>query len=73
MKKLPAFAALAIPLAASLSCEQQSWEQTKMFNQNRHADHGGDTKHGAEAAPAHGAGHGETPAAAAESTPAPGH
>ncbi len=59
MKKILALAALALALTATLSCEQQSWEQTKIFKQTRHA--GGHGAHG-EAAPAHGpaaAGHGE--------------
>ena len=38
MKKSSAFAALALALCSTLSCEQQPWEQTKMFNQNRHAE-----------------------------------
>ena len=48
MKKFPALAALAIALTANLSCEQQSYEQTKMFNQNRHAE-GHSGAHGAKA------------------------
>ncbi len=48
MKKFPALAALAIALTANLSCEQQSYEQTKMFNQNRHAE-GHSDAHGAKA------------------------
>ena len=67
MKKPLALASLVIALTATLSCEQHSWEQTKMFNQNRHTTHGAEhaspeaghgTKpeapaHGAEAKPAH--------------------
>jgi hypothetical protein len=37
MKKSLALASLAIALTANLSCEQQTWDQTKMFNQNRHS------------------------------------
>lgn len=61
MKKPLALAALAIALTANLSCDQQTWEQTKMFNQNRHSAHGSD--HGAHA-PAHGAHAPAAPAAA---------
>ncbi|MDB6071299.1 MAG: hypothetical protein JWL81_2470 [Verrucomicrobiales bacterium] len=55
MKKPLALASLVIALVTTLSCEQQSYDQTKMFNQNRHA-------HGAEhgAAPEAGA-HGAAP------------
>lgn len=65
MKKSLALASLVIALTATLSCEQQSWEQTKMFKQTRHAhgdDHG--SAHGAPAA-GHGAAdsHGAKPAA----------
>jgi hypothetical protein len=42
-----------IALGATLSCEQQSWERTKMFKQVRHADHGA----------GHGSAHGDAPAA----------
>jgi hypothetical protein len=71
MKKSLALASLVIALTATLSCEQQSWEQTKMFKQTRHAHgddhgsaHGADASHGAPAA-AHGAAdaHGTKPAA----------
>lgn len=62
MKKFAALASLAIALTANLSCEQQSYEQTKMFNQNRHAE-GHSDAHGAKA-DAHGA-KPETPAPAA--------
>ena len=57
MKKPLALAALVIALTATLSCEQHSWEQTKMFNQNRHTTHGAEhASHGAKpVAPAHGA------------------
>ncbi len=40
MKKSLALASLVIALTATLSCEQQQWKDTKIFNQNRHADHG---------------------------------
>lgn len=65
MKKPLTLAALVIALTANLSCEQQSWEQTKMFNQNRHAEHGAGHEGGHEGAKpaAHGA-------PAAEHTPA---
>ena len=53
MTKLPALAALAIALTANISCEQQTYEQTKMFNQNRHSEGHGDA-HG-EKAGAHAA------------------
>lgn len=53
MKKPLALASLVIALFTTLSCEQQSYEQTKMFNQNRH-EHGGEHG-GAHAEPAHGA------------------
>lgn len=53
MKKSLALASLAIALTANLSCEQQTWEQTKMFNQNRRAAHGGG--HEAAAGTSHGA------------------
>lgn len=61
MKKSPALAALALALFSTLSCEQQTWEQTKMFKQVRHAE-----GHGA----AHGS-HGEK--AGDHAAPAPGH
>ncbi len=56
MKKHLALASLAFALAATLGCEQQTWEQTKMFNQNRRvsheaAGHGG--SHGAASGDAH--------------------
>ena len=55
MKKSLALASLVIALTATLSCEQHSWEQTKMFNQNRHTTHG--AEHGTPEA-----GHGTKPA-----------
>ena len=58
MKKSFAIAALALALVSTLSCEQQSWEQTKMFKQVRHAE-------------GHGAAHGEP--AGAHAAPAAGH
>ena len=67
MKKSLALSALVFALCSSLGCEQHTWEQTKMFNQNRHAPgHGGShaehgTPNGSHAAPA--AGHGTKPAA----------
>lgn len=69
MKKSFALAALMFALCSTLSCEQQSWEQTKMFNQNRHAEgHGeGHGAHGEKAGGAHAlpaAGHQATPAVA---------
>ena len=66
MKKPLALASLVIALTATLSCEQHSWENTKMFNQNRHTTH--DAEHGSPAA-----GHGakpEAPAHGAEAKPA---
>lgn len=64
MKKPFALASLVIALVTTLSCEQQTFEQTKMFNQNRHA-------HGAEHGEAHGDGaHGAAPAAHGEKTDA---
>jgi hypothetical protein len=65
MKKPLALAALAIALTANLSCEQQTWDQTKMFNQNRHATHG--EAHGS-GSDTHAAGHA---APAASHAPAP--
>lgn len=62
MKKYFALAALALALCCTLSCEQQSWEQTKMFNQNRHAEGHGGKAGGAHAVPA--AGHEAKPATA---------
>ncbi len=53
MKKFLPLASLVLALGATLSCEQQNWEQTKMFKQTRHADHGA----------GHGSGHGDAPAA----------
>lgn len=68
MKKSFALAALLLALCSTLSCEQQSWEQTKMFNQNRHAPgHGGSHGDHGAAAGSHGVpieGHGAKPAAA---------
>jgi hypothetical protein len=66
MKKPLALASLVTALTATLSCEQHSWENTKMFNQNRHTTHG--AEHGSP-----GAGHGakpEAPAHGAEAKPA---
>ena len=64
MKKSLALASLVIALGATLSCEQQTWEQTKMFKQTRHADHGTD----------HGSGdHGSAPAAGHGAKPAEAH
>lgn len=61
MKNSLALASLVVALGATLSCEQQSWEQTKMFKQVRHADHGEshDSPHG----DAHGDGHEAKPGA----------
>lgn len=69
MKKSFALASLVLALGATLSCEQQTWEQTKMFKQTRHAEHGAD--HGGEHAPA--AGHAAQPAGphAPAAAPAP--
>ena len=61
MKKSAAFALIAIVLAAGLGCEQQSYEETKMFNQSSKpgghhgADHGheGGAEKGDHAAPKH--------------------
>ena len=72
MKKLLALASLALALAATLGCEQQTWEQTKMFNQNRRASHEATTGHGSAHGGAHGAGAAE-PAAAHAETPAAAH
>ncbi|MDB6133083.1 MAG: hypothetical protein JWM59_1326 [Verrucomicrobiales bacterium] len=47
MKKITALFCLAGSLFLNLSCEQQTWEQTKMFNQNAKEVH-------------HGGGHGES-------------
>ena len=67
MKKPLALASLVIALTATLSCEQHSWEQTKMFNQNRHTTHG--AEHGSPEA-----GHGTKPEAPAHGTEAkPAH
>lgn len=72
MKKFLALASLGFALAATLGCEQQTWEQTKMFNQNRRVSH--------EAAGAHGAVHGgehaggaAAPSAAKAEAPAAAH
>lgn len=69
MKKSLALASLAIALTASLSCEQQTWEQTKMFNQNRHAEGHGDS-HGAHGEAKAGA---HAPAAPDAHAPAAAH
>ena len=66
MKKSLALAALTLALCSNLSCEQQSWEQTKMFNQNRHAP-GHGASHGD-----HGTSHSNTPGTQAGSTPGHG-
>lgn len=68
MKKITALFCLAGSLFLNLSCEQQTWEQTKMFNQNPKGDHGSGghgENHGAEHGSAHGGGAPEshTPAA----------
>lgn len=74
MKKIAALTSLTAILFLNMSCEKQSWEETKMFHQNRtvgaHGGHGGEHgdahKEGAEAhAPAEG-GHAAPAAPAAE-------
>ena len=47
MKKFAALFALASVLLLNAACEQQSWEQTKMFNQKLHKDgeHGAGDQH----------------------------
>ena len=48
MKKPATFALIAIALAAGIGCEQQSYEETKMFNQSSKpgVHHGGGADHG---------------------------
>lgn len=61
MKKLPALLAFVPLLALSVSCEQQKWEETKMFKQtlpehksDAHGHGAADAAHGAHAeAPKH--------------------
>ena len=56
MKKPLALASLVIALVTTLSCEQQTYDQTKMFNQNR-AEHGGahaEAAHGSAPVEGHG-------------------
>lgn len=74
MKKIAALTSLTAILFLNMSCEKQTWEETRMFQQNRsvggHGEHGGEHgdahKEGGEAhaAPAEG-GH-AAPATAAE-------
>ncbi len=54
MKKFAALGLLALLAGFNTSCEQQTYEETKMFNQSSHATpHGHGDKHGAgHAAPA---------------------
>ncbi|MES2709564.1 MAG: hypothetical protein V4726_23405 [Verrucomicrobiota bacterium] len=71
MKKLTALICLAGSLLLNLSCEKQSWDETKMFHQNRSVgEHHGAGEH---AAPKKGAAEGHAPAAAGEHAPAPKH
>ena len=56
MNKLAAFALLSLALGVNTSCEQQSYEETRMFNQSHKASgHGHGAKHeaGKPAAPEH--------------------
>lgn len=66
MKKITALTCLAAALFLNLSCEKHTWEDTKMFNQNRKVgEHHGE--HGA------GPAEGHAPAAAGEHAPAEKH
>jgi len=57
MNKFSAFSLLAAVIAVSPCCEQQSYEETKMFNQSPHPAQHGDS---------HGSGHTESAAPAPE-------
>jgi hypothetical protein len=46
MKKLTAFGLLGLVLGINMGCEQQSYEETRMFNQsNKATGHGHEAKH----------------------------
>lgn len=67
MKKLSVLACLVIALVSSLSCEQQTWEQTKLFNQKRHSHGSSHDAHDPHAPAAHSA---KPPGETGVSTPA---
>jgi hypothetical protein len=47
MNKIAAFGLLALVLGVTIGCEQQTYEETRMFNQSSHATggHGHGAKH----------------------------
>lgn len=65
MNKPAALCLLALTLGASISCEQQSYEETKMFNQSHKAS----SHHGA----GHGDDHGKKEGGDTHAAPAPEH
>jgi hypothetical protein len=73
MKKIAALTSLTAIVFLNMSCEKQSWEETKMFQQNRTVgEHGGHGGHGEEHGSAHKeGGEAHAPAEGAHAAPAP--